>query len=45
LRVGELTRLNTGSTRVSRVQGEPGQKSTRIEIYKKNLIQPGTNPW
>jgi len=29
-----------GSTRVSRVLDESGQKSTRIEICKNNLIQP-----
>jgi len=34
-RVGEPIRLTTGSTRMSRVLDEPGQKSTRIEICKK----------
>jgi len=33
------------STWMSRVLNEPGQKSTRIEICKKNLTQPGPNPW
>jgi len=34
LRVGEPTRLTTGSTRMSRVLDESGKKSTRIEICK-----------
>ena len=34
-----LTRLTTGSTRMSRVLDEPGQKSRRIEICKKISIQ------
>jgi len=29
-----------GSTRMSRVLNKSGQKSTRIEIYKKNLTNP-----
>jgi len=45
LRVGEPTRLTTGSTRVSRVLDEPGQKSTCIEICKKISTQPDPNPW
>jgi len=40
LRVGELTRLTTGSTWMSRVLGELGQKSTRIEICKQISTQP-----
>ena len=42
LRVSEPTRLTTGSTRMSRVLDEPGQKLTRIEICKKkfNPIRP-----
>jgi len=45
LRIGEPTRLTTDSTRVSQVLHEPGQKSTRIEIYEKFSTQPGTNLW
>jgi len=45
LRVGEPTLFTTDSTRMSRVLDESGQKSTRIEIYKKNLIQLNPNPW
>jgi len=35
LRVGEPTRLTTGSTWMSRVLDESGQKLTRIKICKK----------
>ena len=52
LRVDESTRLTTGSTRLtmgstrmSQVLNELGQKSTRIEICKKNSTQPDQNPW
>jgi len=45
LRVGEPTRLTMGSTRVSRVLGGPGKKSTRIEICKNFSTQPSLNPW
>jgi len=45
LRVGEPTRLITGSIQVSWVLCELGQKSTIIEIYKKNSTQPASNPW
>jgi len=45
LQVGEPTRFTTGSTRVSRVLGEPGQKLTRIEICKKISTEPDPNPW
>jgi len=37
--------LTTGSTRVSRVLDEPGQKSTRIKICKRISTQPDSNPW
>jgi len=40
MRVDELTRLTRGSTRMSQVLNESGQKSTRIEIYKKISTQP-----
>jgi len=45
LRVGEPTWLITGSTQVSRVLSESGQKSTCIEIYKKISTQPDPNLW
>jgi len=45
LRVSEPTRFTTGSTWVSRVLGEPSQKSTRIEICKKISTQRGLNLW
>jgi len=45
MRVGEPTRLTTGSTRMSQVLGGPNQKSTRIEICKKISTQSGPNPW
>jgi len=45
LQVDEPIWSITGSTRVSRVLGEQGKKSTRIEICKKNLTQPSPNPW
>jgi len=45
LRVGEPTRLITGLTQMSWVLSDPGQKSTRIEIYKKISTQLGPNPW
>jgi len=45
LQVGEPTQLTTGSTQMSQVLDEPGQKSTRIEICKKISTQPGPNPW
>jgi len=38
------TLLTMGSTRVSRVLGESGQKSIRIEICKKISTQSGSNP-
>jgi len=34
-----------GSTRMSQVLNEPGQKSVRIEICKKISTQLGPNPW
>jgi len=45
MRVGEPTRLTTGSTRMSRVLNELGQKSTRIEICQKISTQHDPNPW
>jgi len=46
LRVGEPpTRLSMGSARMSRVLGEPGQKSIHIEICKKISTQLGPNSW
>ena len=45
LRVGESTRLITGSTQMNRVLDEPGQISTRIGICKKISTQPDPNPW
>jgi len=44
LRVGESSRFINGSIWMNRVLGEPGQKSTRIEIRKKFPIQPNPNP-
>jgi len=44
LGVDEPTRFTTGSTRMSQVLDEPGQKSTCIEIYKKISTQLGLNP-
>jgi len=44
LSTGWSTRLTTGSTQMSRVLNEPGQKLTRIEIYKKISTQPDPNP-
>jgi len=34
-----------GSTQMSRVLNEPGQKSTRIEICKKISTQPDPKTW
>jgi len=45
LQVDKPTRSTTGSTRVSRVLGDPGKKSTHIEIYKKISTQPNLNSW
>jgi len=45
LRVGELTRLTTGSTRISWILSESGQKLTYIELCKKNSTQSDSNPW
>jgi len=44
LSVHEPTQLTTGSIQVSRVLGGPGQKLTRIEIYKIFSTQSGLNP-
>jgi len=45
LQVYEPTRLTTGSTRVSWVLSESGQKSIRIKIYKKISTKTDPNPW